>query len=259
MFDGNFRSGVDRVTRPVGHGLMRLGVTADMITGLGVLISAGAAYLLATGHLGWAAVVLISGGLPDLLDGAVAKASGTQSIRGAFFDSVCDRISDSLLFAGLAWLLLSGPNPTEAIVAVALLGLSQLIPYMRAKAEIFDFVGKGGLMERGERVFSLAAILLISAFWSSAMLPLLWVFAGLVLFTVLQRFAKIWDQATSENPVLAARRETNPWFRPWREVDEQRRRAKIERLTTRRRKRRSVSNASNLTTTANPKSSTKAE
>jgi len=50
---------------------------------------------------------LILTGMHDLLDGPVAKASGTASIRGAFFDSVTDRVCDALLLGGVAWYLVS--------------------------------------------------------------------------------------------------------------------------------------------------------
>ena len=61
--------------------------------------------LIASGHLVWAVVGVIVAGVSDLLDGAIARGSGQASPRGAFFDSVTDRVSDALLLGGVAWYL----------------------------------------------------------------------------------------------------------------------------------------------------------
>ena len=108
MFDKRCRAGVERGLRPVGTGLKRAGVSADQLTAVGLLISVAAALAVAQGRLGWAAFLLAASAVPDLLDGAVAKASGTSSPRGAFFDSVVDRASDMLVLGGFAWYLAVG-------------------------------------------------------------------------------------------------------------------------------------------------------
>jgi len=70
-----------------------------------------------------------------MLDGAVAKASGTASNRGAFFDSTADRVSDSLFLGGIAWYLASTKGAHAAMLPFAVLGVSTLVSYERAKAE----------------------------------------------------------------------------------------------------------------------------
>src|SRR5674476_1145651 len=95
MFDGRWRDTVDRGTGPVGRRLQKVGITADMLTATGLVSAAATAVAVATGHLHLAILLLILTGLHDLLDGPVAKASGTSSTRGAFFDSVTDRVSDA--------------------------------------------------------------------------------------------------------------------------------------------------------------------
>jgi len=239
LFDGNFRTSVDRLTKPVGAGLMKVGVTADVLTVVGVLIAVGCAFAIGSGHPLWGLGLLILSGLPDLLDGPVAKASGMQSIRGAFFDSVCDRISDTLVLGGIAWWFANTQDPKLVVLPLALLGASQFLSYMRAKAEIYGFDAKGGIMERAERVLALA----VGLAFSSVLVPILWIILGLTLITCVQRFAKIWKQATDENPVLAARRrETKPWARnliaTWTDSDERRRRVWRERMEQQRLSRR---------------------
>ena len=96
MFDGRWRDTVDRGTGPVGRKLQQVGISADVLTATGLVSAAATAVAVATGHLHLAIVLLILTGLHDLLDGPVAKASGTSSVRGAFFDSVTDRVSDAL-------------------------------------------------------------------------------------------------------------------------------------------------------------------
>ena len=109
MFDGNFRAEAERKLQPVGQQLKRTGITADHITLLGVAISVGAAVAIGAGALRAGLALLILTALPDLLDGAVAKASGTASKRGAFFDSVADRFTDAMLLGGVAWYLSTTP------------------------------------------------------------------------------------------------------------------------------------------------------
>ena len=89
-------------------------------------------------------VLLAASALPDLLDGAVAKASGTASPRGAFFDSVADRVTDALVLGGIAWYLASTEGGHAAMLPFAVLGASMLISYERAKAESLGFRPRAG-------------------------------------------------------------------------------------------------------------------
>ncbi len=81
MFDGRWREGVDRTTGPVGKTLVRHGVTADVLTASGLVFAVGTAVAVATGHLLLAVPLLAITGFHDLLDGPVAKAAGTASVR----------------------------------------------------------------------------------------------------------------------------------------------------------------------------------
>ena len=193
MFDGNFRKGVDKVLDPIGVLLSRIGVTANALTATGIVIAGIGSVFIGQGRLFLGFIFLILTGLPDALDGAVAKASGTSSVRGAFLDSVSDRVTDILLFCGIAWYLASNEPGRIMMLPVAVMGPAMLISYQRAKAESLGFDAKGGIMERAERFIVLALGLLIS----DILIPVLWVMLILTLITAIQRFIKVWKQATS--------------------------------------------------------------
>ena len=105
MFDGRWRSTFEKGLRPVGARIRRTGITANHLTVTGLVMAMAAAVAIANGSLRAGLLLLVLTAVPDVLDGAVAKASGTASPRGAFFDSVIDRVSDALLLGGIAWYL----------------------------------------------------------------------------------------------------------------------------------------------------------
>ena len=193
MFDGRFRTGVDKVTRPVARALRATGLAPDHLTVLGLVLSVPAAWAIATGRLGLGLGLLIGSAVPDLLDGALAKASGRASIRGAFFDSVADRVTDALILSALAWYLADSHRGHVFMLPVAVLGVSLLVSYERAKAESLGFTAKGGLMERAERIVVVCATLA----FSFLMIPLLWLMLVLTAATALQRFVMVWRQANA--------------------------------------------------------------
>ncbi|MGH9276490.1 MAG: CDP-alcohol phosphatidyltransferase family protein [Acidimicrobiales bacterium] len=193
MFDKRIRTDVERGLRPVGSIVGGLGVKADHLTALGILISIFAGLAVAWGHPLLAALLLALSAVPDLLDGAVAKASGTSSPRGAFFDSVSDRISDSFVLGGVAWYLASVEGGHAAVLPLAVLGASNLVSYERARAESLGFTARGGLMERAERMLLLGAGLIFSAL----LVPALWLMLVLTLVTAGHRFVMVWRQASA--------------------------------------------------------------
>jgi CDP-diacylglycerol---glycerol-3-phosphate 3-phosphatidyltransferase len=202
MFDGRWRDTVDRGTGPVGRGLQRFGVTADMLTATGLISATATAVAVATGHLHLAIILLILTGMHDLLDGPVAKASGTSSVRGAFFDSVTDRVADALILGGVAWYLVSTHPGHLVLLPFAVLAATSLVSYQRAKAESLGISAKGGLMERAERMILLGVGFLSAAF----LVPVLWVMLALTLVTAAGRFAKVWRLAEAPLPVTPPRR-----------------------------------------------------
>ncbi len=202
MFDGRFREAVDRRTVPIGLALTRAGVSADVLTATGLLSAAGASVAIAAGYFPLAICLLILTGAHDLFDGAVAKASGTASIRGAFFDSVTDRVADAMLFGGVAWYLLDHGGGRIVLLPFAILSVAFLISYERSKAESLGISAKGGLMERAERLI-LLGVALLSA---SILVPVLWIMLVLTACTAAGRFQRIWVAASRPDRVVAARR-----------------------------------------------------
>ena len=219
MFDGRWRTAVDRTTGPVGKTLHRHGITADVLTATGLVSATATAVLVASGHFHIAIIFLIITGMHDLFDGPVAKAAGTASVRGAFFDSVTDRIADALLMFGCAWYLLDQGDGHLALLPMAILAVTALVSYERAKAESLGLSAKGGLMERGERMFLLGVAFLSTVIF----VPVLWILLVLISFTAISRFVKVWNAASGRDAVI--RRRIEAWregrvdsrWRAWRE------------------------------------------
>jgi CDP-diacylglycerol---glycerol-3-phosphate 3-phosphatidyltransferase len=226
MFDGKFRAPVDRAVKPIGNALRRTGLTPDHLTVIGLCVAVGAAFAIGSGRLRLGLILVILAALPDLLDGALAKASNTSSQRGAYFDSVIDRVTDAVLLGGVAWYLASGDEPLQAMLPFAVMALSSIISYQRAKAESLGLQAKGGLMERAERIIALCLGLLFDAL----LVPLLWLMVVLTAITAGQRFVKVWRQAQVA-PITAARIAMRRGRRQSRRVIRtERRRVRISRV-----------------------------
>jgi phosphatidylinositol phosphate synthase len=190
MLDGRLRTRVSQGLAPIGTGLERAGISANLLTVVGLLLSVVTALLIGTGELRWAVVGLSASGFVDLLDGAVARRTGQASPRGAFFDSVTDRVSDAVVLGGVAWYL-AGESPYLPILAFAAAALSMLVSYERARAEGLGYDARGGLMERAERM-----VLLGIAHFFDLLVPALWLMIVLTSLTAVQRFIKVWRQAS---------------------------------------------------------------
>jgi CDP-diacylglycerol--glycerol-3-phosphate 3-phosphatidyltransferase len=219
LFDGRFRASVDKGVSPIGTALKRTGLSPDHLTLIGLVLALPAAVAIANGRLILGLVLVIASAVPDLLDGALAKASGRASARGAFFDSVADRVTDALVLGGVAWYLQARHHGQAAMLPFAVLGASMLISYERAKAESLGFTAKGGLMERAERIILICTGLAFSV----VLVPILWVMLTLGLITAGQRFVKVWRQASKgatqeENAAVGPVAMTERW-RAWRQAN----------------------------------------
>lgn len=190
MLDRRWRANVERGLDPVGRALHVVGVSADGLTLIGLAIAIGTGVLIANGNLLLAVLGLVLSGLPDILDGSVARHSGTAGGRGAFFDSVCDRVADAAFLLGVAWHL-TAESAELPVLAMAVLALTMLITYERARAESLGYVANGGLMERAERMVLLGAGLAFDV-----LVPMLWVMLTLTAFTAIHRFVMVWRQAS---------------------------------------------------------------
>lgn len=213
MIDAHGRPGLASVTGAVGRFIAGLGVTPDQITIAGVVLFVPVAVLVATGHTfaGFFAGAFVM--LLDVVDGAVAKARGGGSRRGAVLDSVADRITDALLLCSVA-ILLGRQSQAQALLAIAVLVVSYIVSYTRSKASEYDFDAHVGLMERAERSVLIGFGILFQTWWN--VLPaVLWVVLALTLVTAAQRLAAVWRQGRAEPPLPAEEVRVLP---EWREL-----------------------------------------
>lgn len=188
MLNAHARALTDRVVAPVGRGLARVGVTPNWLTFAGLVLTVtGMTVVLLGGRLAGAAVLAV-GLLIDAVDGAVARARGSASQFGAFYDSVADRVGDAVVFAGLVWLVL--PDPLLFAAGVTAWATASLTSYARAKAESLGWNATVGVIERPERMIIVVAGLVLDAVG-----PALAVLAVGGAVTVAQRVAVVWRQA----------------------------------------------------------------
>lgn len=142
--------------------LFKLGVHPNQLTLLGLAGAGVAAWLVSQGSFSLGGLVLLLTGPVDALDGALARRRGEPQRFGAFVDSVTDRYSELLLFAGLLWVAQARDDTFfQMAVYFAAFG-SVLVSYVRARAQSLGFEAKGGLLSRVERFLILVAFLLIS-------------------------------------------------------------------------------------------------
>ena len=181
---------LNRVLTPVGQVLARTPVTPNAITVTGTVgMTAGALWLFPTGHLFAGTMVCTFFVLADMLDGALARITGTTGPWGAFLDSTLDRVSDAAVFAGLAiWLARGGHQPLLAAVTLYCLVAGAMVSYARARAEGLGVRADVGVAERSERL----VIGLVSAGLTGLGVPYvlpvgLWALAALSTVTFGQR------------------------------------------------------------------------
>lgn len=151
-----------RAIDPFVRLLVKRGVTADMITTIGLVLNIGVAVLFIAGaelgrrgelaYVGWAGALILFAGLFDMLDGQVARIGGSASAFGALYDSVIDRYSELVMFLGICYYLVAHHYFISSLLAfIALIG-SMMVSYVRARAEGLGVESRGGLMQRPERV-----------------------------------------------------------------------------------------------------------
>ncbi|HEU4362195.1 MAG TPA: CDP-alcohol phosphatidyltransferase family protein [Mycobacterium sp.] len=142
------------ITTPAAKALLRAGFTADIITIVGTAGAVLAALtLFPMGQLFAGTLVVWFFAHFDMLDGAVARQSGGGSRFGAVLDATCDRISDGAVFCGLAWWAVFGlHSPPLTVATLICLVTSQVISYIKARAEASGLRGDGGFIERPERL-----------------------------------------------------------------------------------------------------------
>jgi CDP-diacylglycerol--glycerol-3-phosphate 3-phosphatidyltransferase len=199
------------VVRPLVRGLARLGVGANVVSGLGLGLSVVAGLAFFEGAFRLGSALLIAAGVCDILDGELARETRSVSAFGAFLDSTLDRIAEGSVLIGIAGFYVAhlveiaglpgavlsdlsrGLEPrTWAVVSMtamlALLG-SFLVSYTRARAEGLGLECKVGWFERPER---LVLVIIAGLFGVSRFMPgALLVLAVLSFVTAIQRIRHV--------------------------------------------------------------------
>ena len=188
----------------------RIGLTPNMITGIGILLAFLSAFAYAewgrysawqgrTFFLVLAFVLLLFSGFCDALDGIVARLYGQATVFGGFLDSVLDRYADAAVYVGI----IVGGLCNVLWGLIAMIG-SLLVSYSRARAEAAGIKMESvGLAERAERMIILLAATLIAVFWK----PVTVMSVGVILLallsnlTVLQRGLYVYRKSKKKETV----------------------------------------------------------
>ncbi len=173
-----------------------LGITANMITMGSLVVTLAAAVAVGMGHFALGGWTLLFAFTCDSWDGLVARATGTTSVTGEFFDATIDRYSDLITFFGFMYYYRNDPLPLFFVLA-AMVG-STLVSYARAKGEAVGVDPNVGYMQRHERAvwLGIGTVLapILSAFVEpDAVHPIYHLPVGvLALVAVLTNITAIW-------------------------------------------------------------------
>ncbi|HEV7678950.1 MAG TPA: CDP-alcohol phosphatidyltransferase family protein [Candidatus Dormibacteraeota bacterium] len=198
MFTSKFQDWVRAQARRLVPVLRLFGLTPNMLTMIGLVITAASAALIATGHLVAGGIVLLLAAVFDILDGAVARVTGKVYRYGAFLDSTTDRYAEGFTYIALLYFYVAnGHRTVEPMLVIAALNGSLLVSYVRARAQSLGFVCDGGLLARPERVVLIVVGLLFPSF---LLLPVLWILGILTNLTAVQRIWFVWRQSRQTAP-----------------------------------------------------------
>ncbi|AFC54952.1 hypothetical protein OCQ_34400 [Mycobacterium paraintracellulare] len=191
------RAAFARLTTPTAKACLRLGLTPDVVTILGTVVAvAGALIFFPMGKLFIGTLVVWFFVLFDMLDGAMAREQGGGTRFGAVLDATCDRVSDGAVFCGLLWWIAFGLHDKPLAVATLIcLVTSQVISYIKARAEASGLRGDGGIIERPERLIIVLVGAGISDFpfvaWPPALPVAMWLLAAASVVTCAQRLRTV--------------------------------------------------------------------
>jgi CDP-diacylglycerol--glycerol-3-phosphate 3-phosphatidyltransferase len=185
----NFYSAFRRGFQPVVGSMAKAGLTPNMVTAAGIGLNLAATPLIVLGHFWWAAAIFVAASICDLLDGSLARFSGTESAFGAFLDSTMDRVSEGVTLIALGVYYARMDRLPELVAVFVFLMASYLVSYERARAEALGLDCKVGLMSRPERIVVLTAGFIFAQWYVLSVA--VYVLAVLTTFTVLQRILHV--------------------------------------------------------------------
>jgi CDP-diacylglycerol--glycerol-3-phosphate 3-phosphatidyltransferase len=201
VLSNRFKQGGRALLAPLIRLAMALHLTPNTITVIGLSITIIAATLVAFDILLVGAALLAFGSVLDAVDGGLARAQGTGTPFGAFFDSTLDRSGEAILFIGLGiWLLRTQPDPVLPMLALLIaMAASLLVSYAHARAQGIGLSADVGLAPRTERlILVITGVALAGIGFTAGLIGILVILAILTVVTVAQRIWHVWHlSATS--------------------------------------------------------------
>jgi phosphatidylglycerophosphate synthase len=206
------RARVRGLMTPIAVGLGRLGLTPNALTliGFGIAIIAAG---LAVAHL-WlpAGLLVVFGGVFDLFDGSLARATGKASTFGAFMDSTFDRWGEAIVYIGVIWGAMTLDIDLAVVLGAAAMGSAFMVSYTRAKSESLGFAPGTGMANVGLAPREIRIVILTIGLVLAGLLPAsadgaatppnvialelaLGLIAVLATITTIQRIVVTWNQA----------------------------------------------------------------
>ena len=189
MLDTNARKVVQPMIRKTADAFIKRHVTADQVTILALIIGVIPSILLALRVPAYIAVIVLwTSGYLDAVDGTIARVTKSSSPFGTIMDIVFDRIVEISLIIVLAYLY---PESTYSFVLLGgaiILSMTIFLTVGAAseKASEKSFYYQPGLGERTEGFIMFTLMMLLPQYINGLCL----IFAGIVLFTAVQRFVE---------------------------------------------------------------------
>ena len=175
------------IEEPIVATLSKFGITPNMVTMLGLVVTVVSAVFISLGQFWSGGVLLLIGSLFDLIDGSLARRLGKDSKFGALLDSVVDRLSETIVLLGLLIFYIGESSDiAEILVYVAISG-SFMVSYLRARSEGLGIECSSGIMTRPERVIVMGAGLIIGQWLSIATVISVGIIGFLTIVTTFQR------------------------------------------------------------------------
>ncbi len=185
------RANTKFIIDPVVTYLARYRFSPDALTVVGMLSHFLFAWLIAEGHMTWAAVAIFAIAPLDAFDGALARKLGRkQGGFGAFLDSTLDRLAEIILFGGFILFYVNEENALMLGIAYLAITGSIMVSYARARAEALGYNCKVGIASRVERYFVMIGFL----FFNLPDVALI-ILAAATYITLGQRMYHVWLQA----------------------------------------------------------------
>jgi CDP-diacylglycerol--glycerol-3-phosphate 3-phosphatidyltransferase len=193
------------VINPIIKGMIRIGITPNLVTTLGFVGNLVAMWLFleaalafgegnmpcAYAYIGWGGAIILFAGLFDMMDGRLARLGNMSSVFGALWDSTLDRYSELVTLFAIVMVFVKADWFWMSVVTFAALVGSIMVSYVRARAEGLQIECKVGLMQRPERVVLTA----LGAIATALTLDILWLAAAMAIIALLANataFYRVW-------------------------------------------------------------------